>query len=393
MNDHLQPRQPKGIPIGGQFATQAHGESGVSLAGSPEPQRMGTTPLLERFFGDAERHDALINRGYVQPTFFAALTDPKSTARRREWWQQTMMASGHDVDGSGYPKMPDNYTPSKRAGRAIGGRSEEQDLRTYRRSFTDDGVTIRMPSKASIKEYSREMGSTIQVPFSAMDESGRAITGNVLVTNNGPGVWSVEPLAIQGVAAAKIAEAIAARLEGRRTSFDPKGTGDLLERHRARLAAEGASVEKTTHNSTWISAVGYNEASGVMFTETSTGRTYGHHVDPATYAAIRDDRSPGAAFNALIKQNKMPRAEVSSCGRCQRVYAVANGHTCSGQRKEPTTGPKHANLVQRQAVEAIAEGASRVRAEATPAAPTPATVSPQGGGGPKAPAGPPADGQ
>lgn len=355
MSKDFQPRQPKGIPIGGQYATTARGEGGVSLAGTSAgtrvpPQR--STPLLDRLFGDAERHDAFERRGYVPPTYFAAVDDPRSTRLRREWWEQHFVSGEHRADGDGYPKMPDDYTPSRTVGRALSGHR-----RTHRMRYEDNGVTFRMPSVTSIKRYAQETGTTFDVPVSAVDENGRPISGWVRVTNNGAGVWSAEGLGFNGVANAKISEAVASRLESRRPRRGPRQTGDLLERHKARLASQGAETERV--RSTWISAVGYNSEAGVMFTETSNGKTYGHYVDPDTFNAVRGDRSPGAAFNAMVKGS--PTATVTRCGKCNRVYAEVNGHTCPTPPKTPAPGPKPVNLAQRAAAEQIARGAQRLR--------------------------------
>lgn len=369
MND-FQQRQPRGIPIGGQFAISARDESAVHLSPGSEPG----SDLIDRLFGTAERHDALLARGYVPPTFFAAVDDPRSTARRKEWWDQHFVSAEHNPEADGYPKMPDDYTPNQTGGRALSGHR-----RTHRMKYTDNGVTFRMPSVTSIKRYARETGSTFDVPVSALDESGRTISGWVRVTSNGAGVWSAEGLGFTGATNAKISEGVASRLESRRPSRSPRLTGDLIERHKARLAAEGARTQPV--RSTWISAIGYNPEAGVMFTETSSGASYGHHVDPDTFERVRGDRSPGAAFNELVK-GKAAFAAVARCTQCRSVYAESNGHSCKVDPRMPQAGPKVSNVAQRSAAESIASGAQRLRSTrpTPPATPEPSSDSPKAPG-------------
>lgn len=338
--------------MGGQFATHTRGEGDVSLG---TPQAVQSTPDLDRLFGDAERHEAFTRRGYVAPTYFSAVDDPQSTARRREWWEQHFLSGEHAGDGEGYPKMPDDYTPRRTLGRALSGHR-----RTHRMKYTDDGVTFRMPSVTSVKRYAAETGSTFDVPVSAVDESGRSISGWVRVTHGGAGTWSVEGLGFGGVTDAKISEAVSARLEARRSSPGAGDAGSLLERHKARLAAQGTQTDGV--RSTWISAVGYSASDGIMFTEASNGRTYGHHVAPETFAKVRGAGSPGAVFNRLVKGS--PVAAVAKCDNCGRSYAESRGHTCPVPAEaHPKPGPKVPNLAQRRAAEQIARGAQRLRSQ------------------------------
>lgn len=465
MNQTLQARQPKGIPVGGQFATSAHGESGVSLKGTAaRAASLIATPAMDKFFGDAERHQALLDGGYVPATVLPAMTDPRNTRGRDLYWAQAFVAAEHKDGDDTYPVLPDNYTPSMRSGKALHGRSEEGNLRTYRTKWTDDGVTFRMPSKNSLNAFSKEVGGTFRVPFSAVDErTGRTIQTEALITNHGGGSWSVDCASLTGASKAMVTEAITSRLEKRRPAKSPAKVGatldaarraaqadtldatgltkvrvtgadgmhhtmplnsaladridagqtllvpvesnnpatgkqstslvavtnngdkgwavtsrtgaqsaltravedrindrksdpaperSLIERAKARAAASGAQIAPTKNKSTWISAVGYNAAAGVMFTETSNGSTYGHHVDAKTFEAVRGNKSPGAAFTALVKGS--PRAAVDRCGSCQAVYATANGHTCAKPKTQPTPGPKHSNVVARAAAAAVA---------------------------------------
>lgn len=372
MSQSFQPRQPKGIPVGGQFATSAKSEAGVTLGG-PATRAAAelSTPALEKFLGSAGRRAALLDGGYVPATVLPALTDPRRTAGRDIWWAQSFMAAEHGAEDQTYPLIPDNYTPSMRAGKNLGGRSESGNLRTYRTKWTDDGVTFRMPSRNAINAFAAETGGTFRVPFSAFDEkTGRTIETEALVTNHGSGAWSVDCKPLTNMSRDMVTEAITARLESRRKAKAPRVTGATIEAARrgsanknevrslvaraaTRRASYGARVTPTEKKSQWIAGVGYNEAAGVMFTETSNGNTYGHHVDPQVFEQVRGGKSPGAAFNALVKGS--PRTEVDRCGKCSAVYATANGHTCKPSMTAPAAGPKPSNDVARNAATAIAQ--------------------------------------
>lgn len=85
------PRQPKGIPGGGQFASMSHLESGVTLA---DPERKN-----QRF---AERREYLRRSGFVPAAILDAATAPATTALREEWWDRSRVPAEYGA----YPPMP-----------------------------------------------------------------------------------------------------------------------------------------------------------------------------------------------------------------------------------------------------------------------------------------------
>ncbi|MGL5823693.1 MAG: hypothetical protein ACRCYU_02465 [Nocardioides sp.] len=322
-----QSRVPVGLSTGGRWTTDVRQEADVSIAASPSQ-----TALLDRMFGDAVRHQQLLDGGYVPPAFFAAADDPRSAELRAAWWNQHALAADHT------PGAP----PQMRADGA------------HRMAYTDDGVTVRMPSVAAIKRYADETGGTFDIPISAVDENGRALTGWVRATRAGAGSWSVERLGFGGVAEARISELVASRLESRRPSRPPREVGNLIERNRARRGVEPQYV-----TSTWISAVAYDTDTGIMAMRTTSGRSYGHHVSAEAFMKVRNSSSPGAAYNKLVKGNR--RAAIASCPTCRRFYSTERSHTCPSGAAPARPDARRANDDNLQAAIDLAAGAQRLR--------------------------------
>lgn len=337
MSGNMQPRG-KTTPISntGSYTTYAHGMGDVALTDAAR-----TPDASARFLGHSQRLDALARNGYVPATILAALDDPRSTARRKAFWEQHFLAAEHAGDGErAFPKMPDDYTPNMTGGQGLSGHR-----RTHRMCYTDADLTFRMPSVTSVKRYATETRSTFDVPVTAMDAAGRPVSAWVRVTNSGTGAWAVEPIGFSGVTGAKISEAIAARLESRRPSFPPADQRDLIERHKERLAKQGGEVEKA--KSSWIEGFSYLPADGVMVMRTSRGGTYGYQVDRATFERVRNDVAPGVAYNALIK-NKTEVSPVATCDSCGRVYAQTRGHQCPTVHKVTDPGLQRGQEVNRR---------------------------------------------
>src|SRR5699024_3666617 len=110
MNTHkFQPRQPQGRPTGGEWTEGALDGSGLTLD-TPAP-RMDDDMLTAR-------REALANAGYVPGVATTAVAAPEVTDRRDEWWETHFIQAEHDNTG-GYPKMPDDYTPTRSGGHAL----------------------------------------------------------------------------------------------------------------------------------------------------------------------------------------------------------------------------------------------------------------------------------
>lgn len=318
----------------------------MSLTGPAVPVAPVTAVGHGRF-GNPARHEALVAHGYVPPTYLLAADDPSSTTGRGDWWDQHFIAAEHDEAG-GFPQMPDDYTPSMTEGASLAG-----NRRTHRMKYTGAGVTLRMPSATSVKRYAAEVGSTFDVPISIRNNAtGGTLAGWVRVTHTGPGSWSVTGLGFgNGDANAKVSEAVAAVLEARRPTRGLREVGDLLAKRRERIAGAGTTVEAV--NSAWVGAVGYDERTGVLITQTSTGAVYGHRVRPETFESMRTASSAGKAFNQLVRGN--PRVQVTKCAQCARVHASSVAHTCPPSAvRVPAPGVTTANARNRARAEHLA---------------------------------------
>lgn len=303
--DKPQPRQPRGIPTGGEFAAYSHASDDIYL----------TSPVTVE--ADSRR-TALLEGGYVPPTFLRALDDPRRTAGIETYWDQHFIAGEHG--GATFPAMPDDYG-STTSGQALSGKR-----RVNRQLYEGSGVAIRMPSVTKAKQYANEVQGTFLLPLSITDdETGNTHSGWAAVTKTGPGAWSVSCPFLDPAGSAKVSEAVTTVFESRRPRAALRTVGNLLERNRERLSSNGAELNQIT--STWVSAMGYDNSSSTMVMKTSRGDMYGYSVTPETYKKVKEHRSPGAAYNALVK-GAADRVEVSDCGSCGRVYIESKGHSC-----------------------------------------------------------------
>ncbi len=351
----FQPRQPRGVPVGGQWATAAHAESGLALLPSSlSPQQA------------AERHQALLDAGYV-PAVVTPGLDPATTAGIDQWWGDHFVTAEYRASGEGFAQMPDDATPGMSDGNALSGRR-----RTHRVRYRGQDVQLRMPSAAAIKRFAAQSGEgTFDVPVGAQypDASGveSQVQGWVRVTRSPGGRWSAVGLGFAGESEA-VAEGVSAILEARRPSFALRDAGSLITRHRERLAAQGAPLQSVT--SQWISAVGYDEASGVMATQTANGNIYGHLVSKARAQAVAEAASPGAMFNRLVKGSD--RVEVSNCPSCGRFFSASSAHTC------PTPAGPEPGLVRNERAQRVATAVLGAKARAqTAAAPSDTAPAPR----------------
>ena len=341
-----QPRQPRGVPVGGQWSTAAHAEAGLTLLPT------GLSPQLA-----AERHQALLDAGYV-PAVTTAGQDPSTTAGIDRWWGDHFVTAEYRASGEGFAQMPDDFTPGMSDGNALSGHR-----RTHRVRYRGEDVQLRMPSASAIRRFAATSEeSTFDVPVGSQypDVAGntRQVQGWVRVTRSPGGRWSAVGMGFAGEGEA-IAEGVSAVLEARRPSMALREAGSLIARHRARLAAQGAPMESVS--SQWISAVGYDDASGVMATQTANGNVYGHLVSKARFAGVATAASPGAMFNRLVKGSS--RVEVSNCPNCGRFFAASAPHACPAPAA-PAPGVVRNTVAQQVATQMLGQ-----RAAAAPPAP------------------------
>lgn len=305
-------RQPKGVPIGGEYAVKARLQNDVHLT----PQGLSAQEATER-------HDALVDAGYV-PAVATRGLDPATTAGIDQWWGDHFVTAEYRASGEGFAQMPDDATPAMTGGNALSGAR-----RTHRVKYRGDDVTLRMPSATAIKRFAKDSGeTTFDVPVGGQypDAGGNPsqVSGWVRVNRSPNGAWTAVGMGFPAGEDEAVAEGVASILEARRPTHALRDAGALIAKHRARLAAQGAPMRSVS--SQWISAVGYDDASGVMATQTATGAIYGHLVSRLRFNAVAQAPSPGSAFNKLVKGSD--RVGVSNCHSCGRFFAAGGAHSC-----------------------------------------------------------------
>lgn len=303
------PRTASGTPDGGQFSTVARPEPALGLSQSRA----------------AERQAELEAMGYVRATAVPTVLDPRERRGRAQWWKSSTVTAEY---GRGVPKMPEDYTPSMGAGQATSGRR-----RTTRRLYTGAGVAVRMPSAAAVRRYAAEGNGTFDIPVSAevanADGTTRTVQTWVRVAARGDGTRFDAYALGEGDPEMRhrLGEAVSAVLEARRPTVALEAAGDLIARRAERRAVSG--IRQEPMDSSWIDAVGYDRATGVMtMVSSKEKRPYAYVVPEATYEAIRTSQSPGRTYNQLVR-NKAERLEVTRCERCERVTPAHLTHSCA----------------------------------------------------------------
>ncbi|WP_026535899.1 hypothetical protein [Arthrobacter sp. H14] len=339
MSTEFKARQPKGIPVGGQFAPDRHSESGVTL------NQVRNRELM------AERRELLKTSGYIPAATLHAANAPTTTERRGEWWNRNFVAAEYRAAGKGYPQMPDDYTPARTLGHAMSGHR-----RTHRMNYGNKDIQLRMPSVTSIKRFSKEhMNPTFDVPVSVSIKGGAPVQGWVRVTKTGPDQWETTTLGgPKGDAADQVAEAAAAVLESRRPTAALSRVSDLLEARKQREAARGSELNPI--KSSFIDSIGYDEPSSTMATRIGD-KLYGHKVTKQFFDAVRSAERPGAVFNKLVRQGQ--GSGVEQCSKCNRFSATGVSHTCpTGHKPESGIGLDHVERARTRASH-VAATASR----------------------------------
>ncbi|KQP63160.1 hypothetical protein [Nocardioides sp. Leaf285] len=306
--------------------------------------------FLDRTLGGVERHNALVEGGYVEPIALAAVTDPRSRAKINEHWAQGIMAAEHTADGAGYPFPA--AANEQADGKRIARRAYQVDEWNMR--FLGSAATVRRDA-AQVGKHQMEV--TIQRP------DGRSVVAIMLVEKVGPSNYAVEPHSTNlGESGGQVAAAVQAVLEAKRVTQVPKHVGGLMARARERAAASGVEPSQRLR-STWMESVAYDENEQMMVTKTSKGGIYGHTVPRETFEALTTSSSPGAVFNELVrKSGTAKRAEVKSCGSCHRVYSAKYIHKCPPTKPSPApTAPSVSNTLSRQGARSVASGALAVR--------------------------------
>lgn len=320
-------RQPKGIPVGGQFA-EGRNPVGPDLALYTAP----TTPVDENVALLRERREALIAGMSLRATAIPAQDAPTVAGRSKDvgkWWERKF-AEGEfsQGDDSGFMKMPDDYTPSMTS-----GNSTTDHRRTHRMNYVGAGVSMRMPSHTSINRFADEHpGETFDVPLVA-EYPGGSIEGWVRVAKSANGTWRSKGLGFTPEQTSYVDEAVLCVLEARRPSMALSRVSSLVESRRERFARQGTQIPNLAASS-WIKGLGYDHATDTMVMETESGKSYGYNVGIDTYRAVAFSASPGTVFNKF--KNRMDRVSVSKCDTCKRHY-VKSPHKCPPNMSAPRT--------------------------------------------------------
>src|SRR5262245_37941748 len=128
MSSYAPARQPAGLPTGGQFASQAHGEPEALAPPEPIP------PKVEVPVDWAARRWELLDDRYV-PAVAARLED----SDRSGWWSGRLALGEYGHADGDYPKM--------------GERDSDTGLRANLARYAGTDRSVRMPSAASVKRF------------------------------------------------------------------------------------------------------------------------------------------------------------------------------------------------------------------------------------------------
>ena len=271
----------------------------------------------------ASRKDALTHASFISAQASAAAAGDRDEDRD-EWWSRSF-GNAEWRNDTGYPKMPDDFTPS-----GTGGQSVTGNRRTSRRWYKGEDISVRMPSVSAIKRFSRSIDSgTFDLPVQ-VSNGADGIQGWVRVTQHGQ-QWSVTGIGMNAADSAGMSEAVRALLESRTPTVELSTVANLRDRYKARVRQEGMQTEQL--NSGWIKAVGYDKKSGTLALSMN-GRHYGWPVSEDVAQQLRTSRSPGKVFNQLVKGK--PRSEqLDACDNCGRVYSPKMDHRCPARHNAP----------------------------------------------------------
>lgn len=317
-----QPRVPSGVPAGGRWAPKYQPAPSGQLA--PEPVLDSASADYRRRV--SERRSRLAAGGYVPATTMVTDSGLNRPSSSRRWWDTAYLIAEENHPDGDYPRFEFDTTTTDRDG---------AERMAHRMGYEGAGVRVRMPSVSSVRRFAAECGSgTFDVPMSMVGPDGRSHESWVRVTRGDDGTWATRALGPHSKEdASRIAESVSAVLEARRPTRALKDVGDLLERRRVKMAAVGVRPKPVT--STWVTGLGYDQASETMVM-TTRREVYGYHVDRSVYSRLASAATPGSTFNEVVK-GRAKRVEVAGCGRCGRFHVAGAAHRCP-TREAPRPG-------------------------------------------------------
>lgn len=287
-------RQPRGIPVGGQFAAGARAESDVAV------------------------HPAADQKRYI--------TNPNAKSAS-EWWDKASALT----DQSGLvPTMGrDDGTPRRR---------------TYR----GDDYSVTMPSHASAMRFAKLVGDStgdpsrpFEMPIEYTDAHGKSTMTAVRVSRVGRGFDVRLPADFPADRRAKVSESVRATLESRTPSVSPGRTRDLMRKYRERSRAEGvrtSGVLGSEGKQSWIKELGYDRGARTLTMVTQKGSknnptgAYQYTIDESTWNRVSQRMSEvgaGKAYNEIVRPNHKSYDQATRCDQCGRWYGSQVQHVCA----------------------------------------------------------------
>lgn len=243
-----------------------------------------------------------------------------------EFWNKSVLAGEYRGEKTDYPKMPDDFTPSRTTGRSIEGLR-----RTHRMRYKgQDGIELRMPSASSVKLFSGAHNNPVfDVPIEYTTETGQTAQGFVRVKKVGNGAWQTRMIGGDPkkptINEIKAAEAVAAVLESRRPSTGLMDAGNLLDQHKRRTARWGGTTSEKVMAGGSIKEVGYNPSMGVM-TANVAGRLIGRSVPPEVHRELMTTDDPLRVWQHMVRRART--VDVLKCVKCGRVHLAQTAHVC-----------------------------------------------------------------
>lgn len=264
------------------------------------------------------------------PAEYERVRTTREVNRDAFWITAEQQGAAQAVSSAHIHVMPDDHTPGRTK-----GRSELGNRRTHRMRYSVGGVELRMPSRTSINRFQDDIqGAPFDVPVAVKLPNGQTQQVMVRVQRGHGGMWETSAVGIDRdrdpERYVQISEAVCATLEDRSVRPSRPVEMDLLARHRARHAGEGAVLNKPTYESSFVRGISYNQQTRQMVLQLGD-RTYLYDDVPLGVAmGLAQSQSPGRFYNEQIKGKLRSHHDaVVVCDECGRFTLVGGvKHTC-----------------------------------------------------------------
>ena len=330
-----QPRQPKGIPTGGEYAPGQDGgpattldvPQGVPIIGFDYqyPPSSSSTEFLSAPQMRALPPEPLRKRPWLSSRKPAAERNPGTT-----WWEDQAAL-----------KPPFAKAPRINFGDRIGGKGFRQV------TYAGAGLAVNMPSVEACRRKARELGgdpATFDIPVEVRHvKSNSVVQGWVRASKflkPPPPRWGVKVLdngVLPPSVSGRVSESVTALLESRHRRRGLREYRDIAEHAIARRTAEGVRLYAV--HSKAVKAIGYDPRTQTAFvvhhdyTRKSDGvkvpeRVYAYQgVSPEKFAQFAHSDSIGAALPRL--KEGTTRVQAEWCEHCNLVRVAGVPHRCA----------------------------------------------------------------